>query len=136
MATIDPEEALIAHLIHHTAINAVVSGRVYPKRIPHGESLPAITVNRVSTAIEKAHGEPALSKTPKDQVTSWAGTLDEAKSLAALVESALDGFMGALGYGSAVMEVEAITLEGENFDDDKETGLNWVNQDYAILITP
>lgn len=136
MATIDPEEALIQHLIHNTAINALVAGRVYPKRIPQGDSVPAITVMRVDTSFEKVHGEPAISKYAKTQVTSWADTLLAAKQLAAKVESALDGYMGVLGYGSSILEAEAVTIEGENFDDDEETGLNWVNQDYAILITP
>ena len=136
VATTDPEEAMIQHLIYSTAIAAVVGGRVFPKRIPHGESLPAITVNRIDTIYEKVHGEPSLSKTPKLQIVSWATSLDTAKSLGAKVETALDGFMGVLGHGTSVMEVEVINIEGENFDDDKETGLNWINQDYSILITP
>lgn len=136
MATASVREALIQHLIHAPTIFALVGGRVYPKRIPEGESVPAITVTKVSNSYEKVHRERSISKTPRYQVVSWADSADAAESLAALIETVLDGFLGTLGYGTATMRVEAITIEGENDDDDEEIGLAWVNQDYAILVTP
>lgn len=134
--TSDPELAIIQHLIHNPAIEAMIADRVTPGTFPEKSDYPAVRVSRISTAYQGCHDEAAYLKKPRVQITSKATTLLEAKQVALLIESILDGYRGDLGNGDSTMNVKGIRASGENEDNDLESGYHWVNQDFILLVVP
>lgn len=110
------EDAIRAVLLADPAVAALVGTRVSPLKLPQGGSLPAIVYQRVSTVPLlglEAPGGPTRSRV---QLSLWAATFDQARSLGVAVRDALQGWSGRVG----VEDVRLVSMA--NWLDDYEAG--------------
>jgi len=104
------------------------SARVYPRRLPQGVTLPAITYALVSSGIEYQSAGQSSLETPRYQLDCWGATYLAAKTLAEELKARLSGFRGQMGTKT----VTAAFIEGEREDDDPETQRECVSLDVII----
>lgn len=124
-------EALFTFL---SAANTAASDRIYPKRLPQGATLPAITYLLASDPTEHTHSGPSSLAHPRYQLNCWAegeGGYLAAHSLAEEVRAALDGYRGL----PAGVEIQAALSENSRDNDDADTGRHWVSLDFIIWYT-
>lgn len=139
------EEALYDWLSADTGISALVGNRIFPNKIPQGETYPQITFFRVSSPRVRNFGEPDGLANPRIQVDCWGLTLASAVAVGEAVRNSdggvalnhkLDGFRGTMGDSpgvtiqSAQLEDERHTYNAPQHDDDK--GVHQVSQDYMF----
>lgn len=90
-----------------SAIDALVSGRVYPDILPQNPTYPAITYLRVGTAHYNAlTGTPTLEN-PQFQVDCWAETHTAAWNLAEAVTSVMLG--STVNFRAQVVNTQQFT---------------------------
>jgi hypothetical protein len=88
-------EAAISYILLNTsAITALVSSRSYPIAIPQGTALPAVSFSRISTERGLHHGGPTNVSKALFQLSAWALTALEAKSIAHELKKAFHGYTG------------------------------------------
>ena len=121
--------ALIDQLLAEATIAAVVSTRVYPIIRPQASALPALSVEQASAGYEPAMNERDSLPNPQFAVTSWAGTVDAADSLAGLVLDALKN-VGPVNWtpGADTVRVTAVTFIDQTDSAEEKPGGNdeWV----------
>ena len=122
------ETAMRAYVLADAAIAAAVGQRMYPRGLPQGPTLPALTYLRVDTRRGHDMDGPDGLPRPRVQVTAWAANVGAVTDLAALVRKRLDGYRGAWGD----VMIGSCLCVGERDLDDPETGRNAVAQDYMI----
>lgn len=79
---------LITMLAADPALFALVSSRVYSRRLPKTPTFPAVVYTRISTPREHTHGSSTLY--PSWQFTCWSTTTKEAGDVATALENALN----------------------------------------------
>jgi hypothetical protein len=106
-------KGLRAYLMSKTAVNNLVSGRIYPVVLPQNPTLPAIVYSLVNAnRPESMIGGTGLVQA-RVQVDCWALTQDAAASLSNEVRKVLQGFSGNFGSGSTLVVVQAVHVVGE-----------------------
>lgn len=122
----DAEQALYAILANDTAVSALVGTRIFPNVIPQDVALPVLAYMRVSGARTNSQTGPSQLARPRFQITCLSRSYSEAKTLAAAVRRALDGYKGAI----ASVDVQGVMIQNEfdTFTDDDD--LHTVRQDY------
>lgn len=122
---------MVAYLQRQTAITDLVSGRIYPQKLPQNPKLPALTYHQVSAVRVRDLSGPAYKARRRFSIHSWAATYKAAHELAEAVRQTLDPFDGFW----ADTEVGHIMLDNE-FDLFEEeagfVGIYRVVQDYII----
>lgn len=104
----------------YNALKSLAGGRVYPLVLPDITILPAIIYQRVSSVpINSLDGDSGLDSV-RMQISTWAATYKEAKTLSASVRSALD---------SSTMK---IVTENDTDDYEPETKRFRVITDYVV----
>lgn len=127
------EEGLTYQLKNHAGLNALISGRVYPLRLPQSATLPAVTYQRISTPRVLTHDQAAGGlATPRFQFNCIAENYDTAKAIVAQVRAALNGFRGSFGSGASTVTVWGSLSDNELDQFDPESGLYWTMTDYII----
>lgn len=128
--TITIEEGLYAKLASDVAL---VSGRVYPLRLPQTVVLPALVYQRISTARTQTHDQSSSGLAqPRFQLTVYAETFNSAKSATNQVRSVLAGFKGSFTVGAETIAVGGILQEGEQDFFDQGSGLFYTASDYFV----
>lgn len=97
MATL--EGALFTHLSGFAGLSALVSARVYPRRLPQGATLPAVSFADFAGGTEYKHGGSLGKAETYIQIDAWAQTYISAKAVAEQVRLAMLTFTGTIaGY--------------------------------------
>ncbi|RMD51893.1 DUF3168 domain-containing protein [Candidatus Parcubacteria bacterium] len=122
------EYGLYNKLKNDAGINALVSGRVYPLRLPQQPTLPAITYQRISTVRLQQLGGVTNNARVRFQIDSFAETFNEIKDIAAAIRAALDGFKGTLSSDT----VYRIISLSENDLYENEADIYRNSQDYEV----
>lgn len=125
------EEAITAHLLADAGVAALVATRVYPVKMPQRPTYPAVTYFRVSGPREHSQSGPSGLAHPRFQLDCMAATYAGAKTLAAAVRLALDGFRGSMGGGGGV-DVNAVFIEDDRDDQDDDIQVYWVSLDAVV----
>ena len=127
------EEGLAAFLVANAAVNAIVSGRVYPNKLPQTVTLPALTYQRVDTPRVHSHDTSGATGTahPRIQFDCWAASYANAKGLADALRGALNGYKGTMGTVNPVT-VQSALQEDERFDDFADAGIVRISCDFII----
>lgn len=129
----DLRPALRAFLLSDAAIASVVDGaRVYPQRIPQGETRESIVYTRVSGEGDYTMQGPSGFVRPRFQVDAWASTADAATALANLIKDRLDGYRGVMGEGADAVTVHGVFVADEREDFDEAANLHRSGRDYFI----
>lgn len=127
------EEGIVYQLKNHAGLNALISGRVYPLRLPQSATLPAVTYQRVSTPRELTHDQASGGLAmPRFQFTVIAENFDTAKGIVAQLRAALNGFKGTFGSGGSTVSVYASLSDNEVDQYDPVSGQWWTFADYFI----
>lgn len=84
------EEGIRYILANNSAVKAVVGARIYPASLPQGATYPALTYQIITEDDQNTVADVGDLKWSRVQVDSWAGTYAAAKSLADLVNAALN----------------------------------------------
>lgn len=103
MTDIDITDALVAHLKAHVGTAALISGRVYPGKLPEPRVLPAVVYQRQSTP--QLH--IARYARPTFRLTCWSYTHSQSWQVAEQVRLACEcyhGDMGALVHAFSMVE--------------------------------
>ncbi len=138
-------DAMYAHLLADTDVNALVAGRIFKRRAKTGEVLPYIVFTVGISADHKSDmKDPSGLVIRRVQVNSYASSYDGVWVLAEHVRDALQGLVGTLGSGSDTLTVQDIDLDGEaDIDIVPESGAqrgsqlapDGVRQDFMIPYT-
>jgi hypothetical protein len=126
------EEGLRAALIADSAVNAVVSGRIYHERMPDPDSYPAIVFFRVSTSLEQTLTDTPTLSTVRIQLDLMAETSAAVRDLATKVRAVLHNVQGDLGgvtVGRGLLENE---LDTGFFDGDERR--RRIAADYMFML--
>ena len=85
------EADLIDYLKGYSALTALVSSRIYPMQRPQAQSLPSITVTRISgNPVYSDEGEAGIEQV-RVQIDVWGSTYGQAKAAAGAVRDRLSG---------------------------------------------
>lgn len=103
------EAGIFAHLIGNAGVVALVGTRIYPLLVPQDAEMPALAYQRISGPRDHAHDGASGLALARIQLTFVAASYDGAKSLAAAVRAAMDGFSGMMGE----VMVNACLLDNE-----------------------
>jgi hypothetical protein len=122
------EEAVRTVLTNTGAVTALISTRVYPLYLPPDTTLPAVAYERISTRRSYAHDGPQAPVTARLQFNSIATTLSAAMGVADAIRGALSGYTGV----SAGVKIASCLLGNELSQDELDTGLARVVQDYLV----
>jgi hypothetical protein len=128
---IDVEIAIASKLT--TALSATISTRMHPLRFPDTPTFPCITYQEISAPVVGSHDETSATLThARYQLDAWATTYSAAVSLGKAIFDALEGFKGVITKGSDTFTIMAILRVDKRTNNDSETGLFWVSQDFVI----
>lgn len=126
---LDPQ--MVAYLKTVTPYNTLVSGRIYPDRLPDPPVLPATVYQRVSAPRDAAYDGPLGFNWSRYQFDTWALTRAEARSVARELSRAMLGFSGMMGVTHV-----AIPSQPQDIDMyETETGYYRVMSEYIIWHT-
>lgn len=84
----------------YTKLSDLAGGKVYPIRAPDNETDDFIIFQRTDSARWRSVNAPSGMAQAFIQVDCYSKSYYNAKELAGIVESRLDGFRGTVGYGS------------------------------------
>lgn len=114
------EESIIYKLQHTVAVSAIVAKRFYPLKLKQGCTFPAISYQLItSNRIHDMSGPKGVA-VKLLQITCWAESYSEIKTLASKVRIALDGFRGTI---NSETDIGGIALMGDHDDYDPDTGI-------------
>lgn len=94
--SVEPRQALYAHLRADPGVQAAVGDRVYQRRVPTGATKPLILIQPpISRVPQRDLGGVAYKRT-RIQVTAMADTQKRAEATAKAVIDAVEGFSGMM----------------------------------------
>lgn len=103
---------LKAALAADTAINALVSGRIYPVQLPQSVTYPAISYQRISST--GTNGNTAMRES-RYQISCWAETYLGGLTLAAAVKALAEGYTNTASTPG--IKMTQIVNELDDYDD-------------------
>jgi hypothetical protein len=127
---------LVEFLLDDATIAATVGDRVFPVTFDQGKKDPSIVYTRISGQGDHTMQGASLIARPRYQIDAYATTPGAATDLANLIKERLDGYQGAMPYGSSSPQDE-IDVMGVFFVDEREgyeseAGMYRVSRDYFI----
>ena len=108
-----------------TSVTALVGTRVRPLQLKQGETMPAVSYQRISTVRESEFGSDNGHATSRVQVTSWATTWASADGLKDAVRGALQRYNGSTDVGDTF-------VVGENHFQDPDYGVFGIALDFRF----
>jgi len=116
------DAALRTELKDDATIAGLVSTRIRLSRADQRDTIPYITINRLSGS--RFHNATAASgmAIPTFQIDCWGATPILAIAVADAVREAIDGFKGTMGSGGNTANVRTCWLEGEPYLHEPQKG--------------
>ncbi len=108
------EQGLLSYLSTYAGLTAIISDRVYYKRLPQGVTLPCLTYWRVDTPRLHTHDVSGASgelASPRFQFDAWASDPVTCKSITDQVRAALNGKTGSIGTAPYNVTLRAALVE-------------------------
>jgi len=129
MALVDAFSAIRSYLLADAAVSASVGGnRIYPLKMPQGETGSSIVLSRISAVGDHTNDGPVLLGRIRYQVDCYALTFGACADLALAVKSRLDGVRGTLSG----ISVKGIFFDSERDGYEPETEFYRVSQDFIV----
>lgn len=134
----DIRSALRGYLLADAGIAALVGARVYPSKMPQGNTQDCIVYQRVSNSGYHHMTGPMGLARPRLQIDCWSRSSDRANALANLVKERIDGFKGSLDYDASTppnqLQVRGIFFDTERDLYDEDSELYGVSRDYFVWV--
>lgn len=134
MATI--EQALVSYLSGYAGLSALISGRVYNRRVPQGAAIPCLTFFRVSTPrthTMQTSGASGELANPRFQFDAWGAAPGTAKDITDQLRAALNGKTGSIGTAPNSVTIRAGLVEDEAEEEpDVDAALYRRRSDFVI----
>lgn len=132
--SLDVEQALVSRLLNTSAVSTLIGTRMHPLRLPDTAVFPAIVYTEVSAPITATHDETANSTLThaRYQIDAWATTYSGSVVLAKAIFEALHSYSGIITKGADTFRIYASLRQDRRKDNDPETGLFRVMQDFMI----
>lgn len=122
------ETAIYDILTNTASVTDIVSTRIYPSRIPQGETLPAVTFQRIGNEPQDdKDGVSDLDVITLD-IDMFGKSLSELKTLSGAIRTALDRFSGTR-VGIIIDSIRYVT-DRDLYENSKE--IHHINQEYSI----
>ena len=109
------EAAIRSILINDATVKAITT-RCYPVTIPQSPTYPLILYTKITGMRDHHLQGPSGHAHPRLQIESWSKSYSEAKTLAAAIRKALDGYSGTASgtvIRSCLIESERDIYESE-----------------------
>lgn len=104
------ENDIITLLLNDASITDEVGERVYPMRLSANQTFPAITIQRISKAMN-ARSRDSVMNSPVLQITVWDESYSKVSEIAEILLNKLDGFSKELTTGLVtIFQVSDTTL--------------------------
>jgi hypothetical protein len=124
--------AVITRLKADTSVAAVVSTRVYRKKLPVSPTFPAITVDRVDKARD-ADTNTGRYGHMRVQCTAWSSTIGPEENLSELIADSLHRCKNSiLTAGTSTVYVVSIRDAGGMPDSNDEIPLYMEHRDFTV----
>ena len=115
------EASIYTQLAATSALTDEVSTRIYRYQRPRGGALPAVTFQRIDTLISNHSTGDTVTRNCRIMVDSWAEDMDDVRTVADAVTTALSGWSDTGGTPSITMCHQVsdadLTEEPEHGDD-------------------
>ena len=124
------EEAVFERLSNSTGVTSLVpQTRILPSHLPQDPTLPAITLNRISTQRVSAFGDDTGDVQTRLQASCWGATYTSAKQVAEAVRGSLQRYSSS----TTLVRIQDVFLDNEldqPYDERTETYL--VTMDFLV----
>lgn len=122
-----------AFLLASSGVTSLAGQRVFPLRMPQGETRASVVYQRISgEGDHHMQGASGMNRV-RMQVGAWAKETDDANALADAVKFRLDGYKGPMGSGAALVQVQGVFFVNERDLYDTDSNLHGVARDYSIV---
>jgi|1_EtaG_2_1085319.scaffolds.fasta_scaffold00431_24 hypothetical protein len=122
------ETAIYDILTNTASVTDIVSTRIYPSRIPQGETLPAVTFQRIGNEPEDDKDGPSTLDVITLDIDMFGKSLADLKTLSGAIRTALDRFSGTR-VGIIINSIQFVT-DRDLYENSKE--IYHINQEYSI----
>jgi len=122
------ETAIYDILINTVSVTDVVSTRIYPSRIPQGETLPAVTFQRIGNEPEDDKDGPSTLDVITLDIDMFGKSLADLKTLSGAIRGALDRFSGTR-VGIIINSIQFVT-DRDIYENSKS--IYHINQEYSV----
>lgn len=129
MALVDAYEAIRTLLLLNATISTAVGGdRIFPLRMPQGETRTSLVLSRISAVGDHTNDGPVSLGRIRYQVDCYALTFGACADLALAIKSRLDGYRGVIGS----FDIRGIFFDGVRDGYEDDTKFYRVSQDYFV----
>lgn len=87
------ETAIINRFKQDSALNALISGRVYPVTYPQGATMPVVIYQQTGKIPEQTHDGPGGTCESRFQISAFGDSIGQAKNVASKIHAALKPWM-------------------------------------------
>jgi len=91
------DEALWSHVLGDANVSAIIGQRFFPDAIPQNEQIPAAVYQQISSVADETLDGASGLTFARYQISAWAATRREAKTLAEAIRFRLQSFRGDMG---------------------------------------
>jgi DNA integrity scanning protein DisA with diadenylate cyclase activity len=128
--SVEPRQALYAHLKANPAVQAAVGDRVYQRRVPDGAVKPLIVIYPTISRTPNRILEGVSHRRARLQVTAMSEAQPEAERAASAVITAVEGFSGLM---AGALDVILATVDNDRQVD--QDGVNEIHHHVDVMIT-
>lgn len=132
------EQALMTYLLAQSGITSLLGtgddgeNSIYFNRAPQDVNQPYIVISKISGLRVHSHDGSSELANPQFQLSIFANNYGTAKSIAAAIQTALQGYTGTMGGDGGVAVGHAI-YQNEYETYERETELNHVIVEYEFM---
>lgn len=125
------ESALRTLALADSTVSGLVGTRMYPLKLPQDPTYPAVTYTRISGPRLYDHGGETGMAEGRFQIDSWGASYSSAKSAAAAVREAIEGYRGTTG-GTEFASIFCVNDSDSYEPQEGDEGVWRVSTDYWI----
>ena len=114
-------------IIGDTAVQALISSRMYPTMLPQAVTLPALTYQVVSATRAPTMRHNDNLPTKRIQIDAWSRSVDEARAVAEAIRALFHYY-----ERGDITGVQGVFLQDEREDYEPDTLLYRVSRDYMV----
>lgn len=127
--SVEPRQALLAHLRADPAVQEAVGTRVYQRRVPEGAEKPLIVIYPTISRVPTRDIGGVAYRQARLQVTAMADTQPEAEKAVNAVIKSVDEFTGLM---AGALNVILATVDNDRQTD--QDGVNEIHHHIDVMI--